>query len=192
MMCRKLTYGSIVACLFAITTTTGCAEKWEYRALRNVQTTLPGLMDKQWSHRREYTAAEMLPVQAGGPQTLLIARRSKKAIIGDVAQLDEKVNRTFVLVLDGPPQAGKTYKITPDNGRLIEGTTFRPSWRPYRGIEGDVTILSVSATKISASVRVTALTLRLSDAQQRLSGVYSFKPVGQGEAFLAEAQIRAE
>ena len=114
----------------------GCAEQWEYRNLRDVQATMPGLLDKQWAKRREYTPAEMLVVQAGGPQTLLIARRSKKATIGDVAQLDEQVNRTFVMALDGPPQAGKTYRISPDNGRLIEGTSFRPAWRPYLRYRG--------------------------------------------------------
>jgi hypothetical protein len=133
----------------------------------------------------------MLAVQAGGPQTLLIARRSKKATIGDVAQLDEQVNRTFVMALDGPPQAGKTYHISPDNGRLIEGTSFRPAWRPYRGIEGEVTVLGVSKSgEVKAAVRVTTLSLRQSEEERRLSGLYSFKPVAPGEPFLSEAQIR--
>lgn len=192
MMCRRLTHGFVIACFFALGATTGCAEKWDYRVLQGVHTPMPNLMDKQWSQRREYTSAEMLPAYAGGSQTLLIARRSKKAIVGDVAQLDEQVSQTFVLALEGPPQAGQKYRITPDNGRLIEGTTFRPSWRPYRGIEGEVTILGVSDSKIRAAVAVTALTLRHNDPKQRLSGIFSFKPVSHGDTFLAEAQIKAE
>ena len=99
--------------------------------------------------------------------------------------------RTVVMGLDGPPQAGKTYRINPDNGRLIEGTTFRPAWRPYRGIEGEVTVLSVSkAGVVRAAIRVTTLTLRQSEEEQRMSGIFSFKPVGPDDAFLSEAQLR--
>jgi hypothetical protein len=172
---------------------TGCAENWEYCSLRGVQTELPRLMDSQYSRRRDYTPAEMLTVQSGGGQTLLIARSSRAGVSSDVvAQLDEEVDRTFVVVLDGEPQAGKTYHVTPETGRVIEGTTFRPSWRPYRGLEGDVTIMSVSAEKIVAAVRLSALMLKPSDPERSLRGVHPFRTLGGNEPLLRQAQINFE
>ncbi|MBI4580957.1 MAG: hypothetical protein HY718_14715 [Planctomycetes bacterium] len=178
-----------VLCLVAAA---GCSQTWEYHALRDVQTELPNLTDRQWSRRREYSDAEKLAVRAGGTQVLLIARSSRPAIEGDVAQLDEQVSHTFIIVLDGPVKAGRTYHVTPDNGRLIEGTTFRPAWRPYRGLEGDVTITAVSQRSIDAAVRLTGLTLKASDPARSLSGVHSFKIIGGGDPFLDQAQIRFE
>lgn len=176
-------------CLVAMA---GCSENWEYYSLRGVQTEFPPLLSSQYARRRDYTPDEMLPIRSGGGQTVLLARSTRAGTRGDVAQLDEDVDRTFVLVLDGEPQAGKTYHITPDTGRVIEGTTFRPAWRPYRGLEGDVTVTSVDADKITAAVRVSTLTLKASDPERRLSGVHVFRALGGNEASLRQAQINFE
>ena len=168
----------------------GCSQTWEYHALRGVQAEFPALMDAQWSKRRDYTSAEMLSVQPGGAQTLLIARSSRPGVRADVAQMDEEVDRTYVIAADGEPQAGKTYHVTPDSGRVIEGTSFRPAWRPYRGLEGDVTIMSISANKIIAAVRVSGLSLKHSDPERRFSGVHTFQMLSGGEGFLRQAQIQ--
>jgi len=181
----RLAGGAVLTCLFLLA---GCAEQWDYYSLHGVQTDLPPLMDKQWSRRRDYSEAEMLAVRPGGSQTLLIARFGKPGISGDVAQLDEDQNRTFIMVLDGPVKTG-TYHITPDSGRLIESTPFRPAWRPYRGLEGDVTVLSVSPEKIVAAVRVSTVRLKASDPDRRLSGTNTFQTMGGEEPALREAQI---
>ena len=85
---------------------TGCSEKWDYRALRAVQADFPRLTDPQWSRKREFSEAELLGIRPGGPQVVLVARASKPPTIGDVAQLDEQVSRTFVIAIDGPLQVG--------------------------------------------------------------------------------------
>jgi hypothetical protein len=188
-----------IGCTFAGLAVTGCGDsystirdRWDYYSLRDVRTDLPSLMDRQWSRRRNYTPDEMLAVQAGGSQTLLIARVTRPPVYNDVAQLDERVSHTFVIVLDEPVKAGQTYHITPDNGRLIEGTNFRPAWRPYRGLEGDVTILSVSDDSISAAIRVSALTLKVTDPERSMGGMHKFRIATGGEPELAKAQISFE
>jgi hypothetical protein len=183
----------LAACLAGgLLAATGCSEKWDYRALRDVQADFPRLSDPQWSRKREFSDAELLGIRPGGPQVLLVARASKPPTIGDVAQLDEQVSRSYVIAIDGPIQVGRTYHITPDNGRLIEGTTFRPAWRPYRGLEGDVTILSASASKVDAAVRVSALTLRNTDPERSLSGAHEFKVIQGHDPFLRQSMIRLE
>lgn len=177
--------GPVLASVFAAS---GCSEQWDNYALRGVQTNLPGLMEAQWSRRRDYTEAEMLAVRSGGSQTVLVARASKPAVYNDVAQLDEQVSHTFVLVLD-EVRGGRTYRITAENGRVIEGTSFRPAWRPYRGLEGEVTILSDSKDAVTAAVRVTALTLRQNDPARSMSGTHRFKVAAGGEPGLRKAQI---
>jgi hypothetical protein len=182
---RVLVTGSILAC----TAVTGCSERWDYYSLRGVQTQMPPLMDRQWSQRREYSQAEMLAVRAGGDQTVLVARAMRHPVHNDVAQLDEQVSRTFVMTIDEPLQAGKTYRITPENGRLIEGTTFRPAWRPYQGLEGELTVLSVSSSSIRAAVRVSTLTLKTTDPTRSLRGAHTFKTARGDEPELYQAQI---
>jgi hypothetical protein len=177
--------------LFGVCGLIGCGETWDYHALRGVQTNLPRLMDSQWSRKRDYTEAEMLAVRSGGTQTILVGRVTKPPVYNDVAQLDEAVSRTYVLVLD-EMQVGKTYHITPDNGRVIEGTSFRPAWRPYRGLEGDVTILSVSKDTISAAVRVSSLSLKTTDPERSMNGVHSFKTATGTEPGLVKAQINVK
>lgn len=168
----------------------GCSEKWSYYSLRDVQANMPQLMDSRWSQKRDYSEAEMLAVRLGGPQTLLVAVANRPPVYNDVAQLDEQVSRTFVIALDEALQAGQTYRITAETGRLIEGTTFRPAWRPYRGLEGEVTILAVSSNSIRAAVRVTALTLKNTAPSRALRGVYTFKTANVDEPELYRAQIR--
>lgn len=186
---NRILIGSVM--LAGLTAALGCGEKWDYYALRDVQTNLPQLMDRQWSQRREYSEAEMLAIRAGGSQTVLIGRVTKPPVYNDVAQLDEQVSRTFVIVLD-EVQVGKTYHITPENGRVIEGTSFRPALRPYRGVEGDVTIMGVSDSAITAAVRVTGLTLRQTDPDRSMSGAHTFKIATGGEPELRKAQINVE
>lgn len=183
---RVLVTGAALACLLPAI---GCNQKWDYYALRGVQADVPGLLDEQWSHRREYSEAEMFAVHPGGAQTVLVARESKPPRYNDVAQLDEAVSRTFVIVLDGEPRMGKTYHVTPGNGRVIEGTTFRPAWRPYRGLEGDLTIVGMSKDTITAAVRVTSLTLRNTDPERRMTGVHEFKIATGMEPGLRKAQV---
>ncbi|HON69381.1 MAG TPA: hypothetical protein PLS23_23110, partial [Phycisphaerae bacterium] len=185
-----------IGCTFAGLAITGCGDsystlrdRWDYYSLREVRTELPSLMDRQWARRRNYTPDEMLAVQPGGSQTLLIARVTRPPVYNDVAQLDEQVSHTFVIVLDEPVKAGQTYHITPDNGRLIEGTDFRPAWRPYRGLEGDVTILSVSKDAIVAAVRVSALRLKVTDPPRSMSGMHRYRVATGVEPELAKAQI---
>lgn len=177
-----------VSLLVGLGVISGCGDKWDYYALRDVQTNLPQLMDRQWSQRREYSEAEMLAVRPGGSQTVLVGRATRSPVYNDVAQLDEQVSRTFVIVLD-EVQAGKTYHVTPDNGRVIEGTSFRPALRPYRGIEGDVTVMSVSGSAVTAAVRLTGLTLKQTDPERSMSGVHAFKIATGGEPELRKAQI---
>ncbi|MCL2330151.1 MAG: hypothetical protein FWC56_02490 [Phycisphaerae bacterium] len=179
-----------IVCLLAMPILAGCGGQWEYRCLHDVQTSMPDLLDQQWSQRRDFTPAELLAVQSGGEQTLLIAHYTKQATTGDVAQFDERVNYSFVIAIDGRPKVGKTYRVTPDTGRLIESSTFWPAKRPYRGIEGQVTILSASANKVEALVRVTTLTLRQGELQRRLSGIFTFKTTTPDDPSLGEAQIR--
>ncbi|MCL4867067.1 MAG: hypothetical protein KJZ47_14325, partial [Gemmatimonadales bacterium] len=164
-------------------------DRWAYYTLRDVQTEMPYLLDREWNRRREYTQAEMLAVRPGGDQTLLIARAVRNPVYNDVAQRDEQVSRTFVIALDEPAKAGKTYRLTAESGRLIEGTTFRPAWRPYRGLEGEVTVLGVSDNAIRAAVRVTGLTLEMADPDRALRGVFTFKTATGAEPELQQAQV---
>lgn len=180
----------VAGSIFISLATTGCGEKWSYYSLRDVQADMPQLMDSRWSQKRDYSEAEMLAVRAGGPQTLLVAVADRPPVYNDVAQLDEQVSRTFVIALDEALRAGHTYRITAETGRLIEGTTFRPAWRPYRGLEGEVTVLAVSSNSIRAAVRVTALTLKHTDPSRSLRGVYTFQTAGVDEPELYKAQIR--
>lgn len=183
---RVLSVGCVLFCLSALT---GCGEKWDYYSLRGVQTQLPQLLDRQWSQKRDYSEAEMLAVRPGGSQTILIGRVSRPPVYNDVAQLDEAVSRTYVIVLDEPLETGKTYHVTPEQARVIEGTTFRPAWRPYRGLEGDVTVMGVSADSVTAAVRVSSLTLRNTDPERRMSGMHKFKIATGAEPELRKAQI---
>src|SRR5690606_31350655 len=91
-----------IGCTFAGRAITGCGDsystlrdRWDYYSLREVRTELPSLMDRQWARRRNYTPDEMLAVQPGGSQTLLIARVTRPPVYNDVAQLDEQVSHTF-------------------------------------------------------------------------------------------------
>lgn len=187
--CRYCGSVTVAAVLLFMTLASGCGDQWRFAAVRDVRADLPNLMDRQWQQRRDYTPDEMLDVYAGGGQTLLVASKTRPGTWGDVAQLDEDVRRTYVIVLDEVPQAGKTYRITPDNGRLIEGTNFRPSWRPYRGIEGELTVLAASDKAVTAAVRATTLWLKKSEAEHRLTGTHTFDIISGDEPWLRQAQI---
>lgn len=117
-----------------------------------------------------------LMVQSGGNQTLLLASR----VHDDPEAYGDEWDRTFVVVLDGPPAPGK-HAVTPDNGRLILSRAGLPPREPYVGLDGSVQILSVGkGGKVVASVSLCNTSTWLGDQGVWLQGWRTFEPAAEG------------
>lgn len=137
-MRQALTVGVILWSLGAA----GCGSRqWHHWALHDVGVALPDLRTDDRVTRRAGTASEPLEIMTGGGgQTVLIAYET----YDNPQRTDEEWGRAYVVVLDGPPAEGR-FEVTPENGRFIEHSAFRPARRPYVGLDGHVRILSVES-----------------------------------------------
>lgn len=124
----------------------GCHDRWHYWCVVDAGTLLPTEEQVDRLGRRAAMPAEPLDIDVNGSQTVLIAAM----IHDDPAKADDERGYTFVAVIDGSAQPGK-YEITPDNGRFIEHSTWKPPRRPYRGAEGTVRIHRVENGTVIAS-----------------------------------------
>ena len=57
----------------AVPALAGCHQHWSYNALKGAQVSLPNTQDREWRMRRDRTRPELLDVQVGGTQMLLVA-----------------------------------------------------------------------------------------------------------------------
>lgn len=164
----------------------GCHQHWSYAALKGAQVSLPDARDREWRMRRDRTRAELLDVQVGGTQTLLVANWWKD----DPAVPDDEWTRAFVVVLDDLKLGN--HHVSPDNGRLIENSAWRKARKPYAGLEGRVTIIGVGERSITADCALYTVPFEQTEPEWKLRGMHAFEIVGPGSAELTRACINAE
>ena len=173
---------AITICLLA---TTGCHDSSHYWVLADVRVSLPAITAEDRPLARAGSPAELLAVDPGGDQTVLVA-----ADLHDNPEvLDDERARTFVVVLDGPPARG-TYVVTPENARLILNSVWRPARRPYVGLEGRVEILSVAPNGIRAYCVLRRVMINTRERFHVLRGRYRFETPAGDDLRLKQAGIR--
>jgi hypothetical protein len=123
----------------------GCHDRWHYWSVIDASAPLPSEDQVDRLGQRAAMPAEPLDIDVNGDQTVLIAAM----IHDDPNKTDDERGYTFVAVIDGPPKRGK-YEITPENGRFIEHSKWKPPRRPYRGAEGTVRIYRVKGNTVIA------------------------------------------
>ncbi len=154
----------------------GCAERWQTVFVTDARADLP-----PWSYtdvRGDYAGSEpqWLEVYAGGAQTVLVASWSTT----EPDAIDEFDNRTYVIVLDGPPAEGE-YQVTPENGRFLPGTNWYPPRVPYEGLEGTITLESVAPDQIVAYCGLRNVLKKPTDTLYPLRGTFTFKRLWAGK-----------
>ena len=140
-------------------------------ALPGVSVQMPPITGKERPARRAGSPSEPLVVGAGGNQTVLVHCETEQIIPG---ALHETWHRTHVIVLDGPLASG-TYEVTPQNGRLIELSNYRPARQPYVGLEGKVEILRVAGGRVLANCSVRNVIKISGEPVYPLRGLYEFE-----------------
>ncbi len=160
----------------------GCHETRESWVLRNVQVKLPAM---EAGEDRSGGLTEWLNVQSGGGRTLLVHCHGSD----DPAVTDDEWSHTFVVVLDGPPVIG-TVAVTPENGRLIEGSAWLPPRRPYKGLKGELFIAAVEDQgRVLADCRLESVNTHADEPVQVVDGRYGFMPPA-GRTILGAVRYR--
>ncbi len=152
----------------------GCSQAQHGYAIPDANVTLPPYTGAEWPMRRAGSPPELLAVQSGGNQVVLLRCTTSE----DIYYSYRNWGRSFVLVLDGPLQKGRI-EITPENGRLIENADWNPPRQPYVGLEGSINIVSVSKSGILAECNVHNQIRRTGEPVHSLRGMYLFD-VGAG------------
>jgi hypothetical protein len=145
-------------------------------AIPGVNVSLPPITGKERPARRAGAAGEPLAIGAGGNQTALIHCETEQIIPG---ALHEKWHRAHLIVLDGPLATG-TYEVTPQNGRLIEFSNYRPARQPYVGLEGKIEVLRISGGTVLANCSVRNVIKMSGEPVYALRGLYRFQ-ISTGE-----------
>ncbi len=170
----------------AVPALAGCHQHWSYNALKGAQVSLPNTQDREWRMRRDRTRPELLDVQVGGTQMLLVANWWKD----DPTVADDEWTRSFVVVLEDLKIGN--HHVSPDNGRLIEHSVWRKARKPYAGLEGRVTIMGVGERSIIADCALYTVPDEQSEPEWKLRGMHTFEIVGPGSPELVRACISAD
>jgi len=154
----------------------------------DVSVKLPEITGRERPVRRAGAPGEPLHVSAGGTQTVLVRCTSRD----DPDKEDDEWSRALVIVLDGPPVKGAIIEVSPANGRLIENSAWRPAREPYAGLEGKITIVSVTNQRVVADCSVRNIIKQSGDPVHSLRGEYEFEISPFADATLAECAILME
>ena len=161
-------------CTLTIVTTAlaaaGCSQTQHDWAIANADVTLPAMEERAYALRRAGSPPELLGIASGGSQLVLVRVTTSADPYYDY----RRWGRAFVIVLDAPVSRGRV-PITPENGRFIEQADWAPAREPYVGLEGSITILSVSAREVLADCSVRSMIRRTGDQAYTLRGLHTFR-----------------